>query len=104
MDVSDDHFSALSAPPTQYLGQSQQYAPDLDRQFGNMLCELMANELTAADAISQLQEQTGELVQYYRCVVWSAVMSTYQWPDLQRGCAAFNVLLQWPRAQHQQML
>ena len=52
-------------PPPLFLEQQEQEA-GLDAQFGNMLCRLMDNQLTAADAIAEMQLYTAAVVQYYR--------------------------------------
>jgi hypothetical protein len=66
-DMEDDQYTGVGGPPPPLLlEQQQEYAPDLDRQFGALLCMLMDGALSAADAISQLQEYTGALVQQYR--------------------------------------
>lgn len=66
-DMEDDYCTGAGGPPPPLqLEQQQEYAIDLDRQFGSMLCTLMDGSMTAADAINQLQEYTGALVQHYR--------------------------------------
>lgn len=56
-------------PPLLMEQQQQQEGVDLDFQFGNMLCCLMDGQLSAEDAISQLQQHTAAVVEYYRCAL-----------------------------------
>lgn len=66
--MSNGYYSDMDAPPPPLLleHQQQQQAPNLDNDFGNLLCRLMDGQMTAEDAILSLQQLTGSLVSQYR--------------------------------------
>jgi hypothetical protein len=67
MDMSNGYYTDMDAlPPPLLLEQQQQQAPSLDRDFGNLLCALMDEQMTAEDAILSLTQLTGSLVTQYR--------------------------------------
>lgn len=56
-------------PPLLPMEQQQDSVVDLDHQFGNMLCRLMDGQISACDAVKELQQHSAAVVQCYRLVV-----------------------------------
>lgn len=63
---SNDMMAGPVPPPLLLEQQQPEEVADLDQHFGQMLCKLMDGQLTAADAISQLAQRSGDVVKYYR--------------------------------------
>jgi hypothetical protein len=73
MDIADVDGAYLDMdprpPPLLMEQQQQQEGVNLDIQFGNLLCHLMDGQLSAEDAIEELQQHTATVVQFYRCAL-----------------------------------
>lgn len=68
-------------PPLLMEQQQQEEGVDLDQQFGNMLCRLMDGQLSADEAISELQQHTAAVVQYYRCALLAGLLAVASHPS-----------------------